>query len=171
VQRGISTFIGNTETDSSAWERHCAGIGVKVGGLRAVCSPAWGDASSKLLCDVQCWHLFLPAQACLKRTAKQCCNLISTTEKYDVFDRQLAKALRCPQSRSPVTLAESELLERVNRGIAAGYVTNLGGHQLDQPLDAGLIREAGDLLYPVINAIPVMLPDEAVDLSQIQEDW
>jgi len=88
-----------------------------------------------------------------------------------VFDQQLIKALRCPQNQSPVSLAANELVEQINRGIAAGHVTNLGGHKLDQPLDAGLVREAGDVLYPVINEIPVMLPDEAVELSQIREDW
>lgn len=88
-----------------------------------------------------------------------------------MFDQQLVKTLRCPQNQSPVALAANELVEQINRGIAAGQVTNLGGHRLDQPLDAGLVREAGDVLYPVINAIPVMLPDEAVELSQVREDW
>jgi len=88
-----------------------------------------------------------------------------------MFDRQLVKGLRCPQNQSPVTLAASKLVERINRGIATGQVVNLGGHRLDRPLDAGLVREAGDMLYPVVDAIPVMLPDEAVELSQVQDDW
>jgi len=89
----------------------------------------------------------------------------------DVFDQQLVKALRCPQNRSSLTLASSELVEQINRGIIEGQVINLGGHRLEQSLDAGLVRAAGDLLYPVIDAIPVMLPDEALDLSQVQEEW
>jgi len=88
-----------------------------------------------------------------------------------MFDQQLVKGLRCPQNQSPVTLAPGKLVERINRGIAAGQVLNLGGHRLDRPFDAGLVREAGDMLYPVIDAIPVMLPDEAVELSQVCDDW
>ncbi len=88
-----------------------------------------------------------------------------------MLDRQLVKGLRCPRNQSPVTLAEGKLVEQINRGIATGQVMNLGGHRLDRPLDAGLVREAGDVLYPVIDAIPVMLPDEAVELSQVRDDW
>jgi len=88
-----------------------------------------------------------------------------------VFDKQLLKVLRCPLSQSRLTLAENKLVERINQGIEAGHIVNLGGHPLKQRLDAGLVREAGDVLYPVIDAIPVMLPDEAVDLTQVQNDW
>ena len=60
------------------------------------------------------------------------------------------------------------MIEQINRGIEVGKIINMGGHPLKRPLEAGLVREAGDLLYPVIDAIPVMLPDEAVALSQVQ---
>jgi uncharacterized protein YbaR (Trm112 family) len=95
---------------------------------------------------------------------------ISAIEK-DVFDQQLVQALQCPQNQSSLTLASSELVEQINRGIIEGQVVNLGGRRLERSLDAGLVRAAGDLLYPVIDAIPVMLPDEALELSQVQEEW
>lgn len=92
----------------------------------------------------------------------------SATTELDVFDQQLLNVLRCPLDRSALTLAESRLVRQINQGIAAGKIINMAGQPLNRPIDGGLIRAAGDVLYPVIDAIPVMLPDEAVDLSQLQ---
>ena len=87
-----------------------------------------------------------------------------------MFNEQLLDILRCPHDQSPLAIAEKMLVQQINRGIEAGRIINLGGTALKKRIDTGLVREAGDLLYPVIDAIPVMLPDEAVDLSQVQND-
>lgn len=76
----------------------------------------------------------------------------------------LIEILRCPLDRSRLRLADAELVVRLNRAVAAGQLKNTAGEAFEKPLDGGLIREAGDLLYPIIDEIPVMLPDEAVDL-------
>ncbi|MCG8449962.1 MAG: hypothetical protein MI725_10340 [Pirellulales bacterium] len=88
-----------------------------------------------------------------------------------MIDAELLEVLRCPVDHSPLIQADEGLLEQINRGIAAGKVTNVGGQLLKKLLDGGLIRQVGDLLYPIVDNIPVMLPDEAVRLSQIGEDW
>ncbi|MCC6492605.1 MAG: Trm112 family protein [Pirellulales bacterium] len=84
------------------------------------------------------------------------------------MDAKLLDILRCPQNRTRLHLAEPELLARINRSIEANTAVNLAGERLRKRLDGGLIREAGDLLYPVIDHIPVMLPDEAIDLAPYQ---
>jgi uncharacterized protein len=78
-----------------------------------------------------------------------------------IADR-LIEILRCPQDRSRLHPADDALVARINRAIASGTAVNAAGEKLTKPLDAGLVREAGDLLYPVIDQIPVMLPDEAI---------
>lgn len=74
----------------------------------------------------------------------------------------LLDILRCPQSRTRLRPAPPEVIARLNREISAGTLVNLAGERLERPLDGGLIREAGDLLYPIIDQIPVLLPDEAI---------
>lgn len=75
--------------------------------------------------------------------------------------------LRCPQDRSSLRNADQATIDRVNRLIAAGRVTNRAGEKVDRPIDGGLVREAGDLLYPVYDQIPVLLADEAFDLGAL----
>lgn len=79
----------------------------------------------------------------------------------------LLEILRCPQSRTRLHAADGDTVARLNRLIAAGALTNLAGERLERPLDGGLVREAGDVLYPILDHIPVLLPDEAIDLSRL----
>ena len=79
----------------------------------------------------------------------------------------LVEILRCPQDRSRLTRAGDDLVARVNRAIAAGTLANRGGKRLERAIDGGLVREAGDWLYPIVDDIPLMLPDEAIDVTKI----
>jgi uncharacterized protein YbaR (Trm112 family) len=80
---------------------------------------------------------------------------------------RLVEILRCPQDRSKLRLADEALVARINREIQAGAIANLVGERLTKPIDGALIREAGDLAYPIIDDIPVMLPDEAFAIAAI----
>lgn len=62
--------------------------------------------------------------------------------------------------------ADSALIARINERVNAQAVTTVGGQLLKSPIDGGLIRAAGDLMYPIIGGIPVMLADEAINITQ-----
>jgi uncharacterized protein YbaR (Trm112 family) len=79
---------------------------------------------------------------------------------------ELLKMLVCPENKTELTVASSELVDRVNRAIAAGQLTNKAGHKLAKPLDGGLVRADGAVLYPIVDDIPMMLVDEAIPLDQ-----
>jgi uncharacterized protein YbaR (Trm112 family) len=80
-------------------------------------------------------------------------------------DAKLIDILRCPKNRTRLMLAPDETLAKINRAIEAGAAVNLAGERLEKLLDAGLVPEAADILYPVVDQIPVMLVDEAIDLA------
>lgn len=84
------------------------------------------------------------------------------------MDAQLLEILRCPQDHSELTLADAAVVARANECIAAGTLTTVGGQVVKKAIDGGLIRAAGDLMYPIVGGIPVMLADEAIDVSQFK---
>ncbi len=83
------------------------------------------------------------------------------------MNSQLLEILRCPQDRTMLAEADSELLAQVNDAIRDGRISNLSGSRLSQPIDGGLVREDGDVLYPIVDGIPLLLRDEAIALEQL----
>jgi uncharacterized protein YbaR (Trm112 family) len=84
-------------------------------------------------------------------------------------NQKLLAILRCPEDRSPLSLADEELVSELNAAIQAGWLRNRAGQRVDRLLEGGLIREAGDLLYPIVDQIPIMLHDEAIPLAQLDD--
>lgn len=82
-----------------------------------------------------------------------------------MVDPELLEILVCPEAKTPVRLAEEPLLERVNRAISEGRVTNRGGRKVEESIQGGLVREDGRILYPIRDGIPVMLIDEALPVE------
>lgn len=86
-----------------------------------------------------------------------------------MIDENLLKVLSCPISHAPLRLADAETVARLNRGISAGCVQDRSGRAVEKPLEGGLMPDGGDFLYPIFNDIPVLLPDEAIDLAQLEQ--
>lgn len=84
-----------------------------------------------------------------------------------IIERTLA-ILRCPNDRSSLTEADRTLVSQINALIAARRLKDCSGKVIDRPIGGGLIRAAGDLLYPIVDEIPVMLYDEAIPLAQLE---
>ncbi len=79
----------------------------------------------------------------------------------------LLDILVCPETRSPVRLADADLLANVNEAIGRGALQTRGGSPVRGELDAALVRDDGRLLYPIRDDIPVMLIDEAISLDDL----
>jgi uncharacterized protein YbaR (Trm112 family) len=84
-----------------------------------------------------------------------------------VISPELLAILVCPETRTPLTLADAGLIAELNRAIAANRVRNRGGDALEKRLDGGLVREDRSQLYPIIDGIPILLIDEAIPLNQL----
>jgi uncharacterized protein YbaR (Trm112 family) len=82
---------------------------------------------------------------------------------------ELLAILRCPDNHSRLSQASDVTVERLNAAIREGRITNRAGKQPEGQLDGGLVREDGAYLYPIIDGIPVLLRDDAIPLSQVNE--
>jgi uncharacterized protein YbaR (Trm112 family) len=84
-----------------------------------------------------------------------------------MIDKEFAEILRCPQTHTPLRLADEQLLAKLNRAIAAGRIKNQAGRPVEDSIQGGLVRHDGTLLYPIVDDIPVLLAEEAIPLEQI----
>ena len=83
-----------------------------------------------------------------------------------MIDRDLLDILACPENKTPVKLADQPLVDTINSAIEKGEVKNRGGQKIEQPIDGGLVREDRVFLYPIQDAIPIMLIDEAIPIEK-----
>ncbi|MHB1037592.1 MAG: Trm112 family protein [Pirellulales bacterium] len=84
-----------------------------------------------------------------------------------MLSKDLLETLVCPESRTPLRLADEGLLAKLNQAVAAGRLKTRGGRPVAEPLAAGLVRADRTLFYPIVDDIPVMLVDEAIPLDQV----
>ena len=84
-----------------------------------------------------------------------------------MISKDLLANLVCPESRTPLDIADDDVLAQLNHAIAAGKVTNKGGAPVTEKISAGLIRRDRAVLYPIIDRIPILLADEGIALDSI----
>jgi uncharacterized protein YbaR (Trm112 family) len=80
---------------------------------------------------------------------------------------ELLEILRCPEDFTMLTVASTALIDDVNAAIREERLVNRAGKQIRDVINEGLVRAAGDVLYPIVDEIPVMLRDEAIELKQL----
>ena len=87
-----------------------------------------------------------------------------------MIDKELLDILACPENKTPVRLAEQDLIDEINRRVEQGEIKNRGEKVVEKKIDGGLVREDGAYLYPIEDDIPIMLIDEAIPLKDIAPD-
>ena len=77
------------------------------------------------------------------------------------------KLLVCPETRTPLTQADSGLVKKLNGAVARRDLKNKAGRVLESPLDGALVRADGKVAYPIVDNIPMLLVDEGIGLDQV----
>ena len=80
------------------------------------------------------------------------------------ISQELLAILVCPETKQPVVLAATALVETLNAHIQNGSLKNRAGETISGAMDAALVREDRRYCYPIRDDIPVMLIDEAIPL-------
>lgn len=86
-----------------------------------------------------------------------------------MISKELLEILACPDTKMPLVLAEPELLEQLNELISKGELRNQDGDIVVDPMEEALVREDGELLYPIREEIPILLSGEAIALGSSEE--
>ena len=79
-----------------------------------------------------------------------------------MIDEDLLSILACPETRQPLSRADAALLDRVNALVAKGQLETVGGAKVSEPVEEGLVREDGQVVYAVRDGIPVLLVEEGI---------
>ncbi|MBL8862227.1 MAG: hypothetical protein JNK02_09460 [Planctomycetes bacterium] len=88
--------------------------------------------------------------------------MASPAKNRRTIDRDLLEMLACPDTRQRLSEAGADVLERLNARVRAGAVKNVGGKLVEAELEAGLVRQDGQIVYPIREGIPVLLVDEGI---------
>ena len=86
------------------------------------------------------------------------------------IDRKLVEILVCPVTKIPVKSLPKDKLATLNRCIQEGEVSRQDGSVVSSPLEAALITQDGQVVYAIVDDIPVMLEDQAI-LSRQVPGW
>jgi uncharacterized protein YbaR (Trm112 family) len=81
------------------------------------------------------------------------------------IDPGLLKILCCPETHQLVSEAGHALISELNTQIVSGSLKNRGGKAVSEKLDGGLLRDDGQVLYPIRDRIPILLIEEAIPVS------
>ena len=83
------------------------------------------------------------------------------------MDRQLLEILVCPKSKKKLQSADSRIIEKVNDKINSGECRDISLNTVEEPLTDALLQPEEQILYPVRNEIPVMIYEQAIDISDL----
>ena len=81
----------------------------------------------------------------------------------------LLDILCCPVSHEPLRPLSGARLKKLNHAIGHNALLYVNGDSVEQPLKSALITRDGNVVYPVEQSIPVLLPDRGIGTAQLND--
>lgn len=75
---------------------------------------------------------------------------------------ELLTILACSVTGERLRLMAPDEVSSLNEAIAAREVSKRGGALAIDPLDAGLVADAAKVVYPIVNDLPYLLPEDGI---------
>jgi len=82
------------------------------------------------------------------------------------IDKELLEIICCPDTHQDLSIVSTDQLSILNNFQKKGELTNREGSIVEYSLSGGLIREDGEVIYPIREGIPVLLSEEAIILNE-----
>ena len=79
-----------------------------------------------------------------------------------MIEADLLKILCCPETHQPLAPADAATVARLNERIAARGFKNRGGKAVTEACEGGLVRQDGQVFYPIRQGIPILLIAESM---------
>lgn len=89
----------------------------------------------------------------------------SATANENDFPEWILGVIRCPNSGALLSMASDQLLNQLADRHARSPMTNKIGRTVSAIPTQGLVSKDGRWLYPVVQGIPCLLPDEAIPID------
>ena len=80
----------------------------------------------------------------------------------------LLDIIACPESRRALAVADNALVEKLNAAIDKGKLKDRADNVVTPRLQGALIRDDGEVVYPVWDDMPRLLVESAIDLHQLR---
>jgi uncharacterized protein YbaR (Trm112 family) len=88
-------------------------------------------------------------------------------EESIMIQKDVLAILCCPDDRSALVPANESIVAEINQAICRGKLRNRANEVVKYVLDGGLIKANAELLYPIVDGIPVLVREEAIPLAQL----
>ncbi|MEI8108905.1 MAG: Trm112 family protein [Verrucomicrobiota bacterium] len=86
-----------------------------------------------------------------------------------MIGKELLQLLRCPESGQGLALASEAIWGEFEAARGAGRLWDRGGRKVEAVIEGGLVREDGEVFYPICGGIPLLGPEDAVRMGERKE--
>ncbi len=83
------------------------------------------------------------------------------------FDKNLLDIICCPATRLPMSAMSTATLAKLNGLIQEQKIRDRDDTVVTEELQEALVTDDGQIAYPVVDGIPVLLEERGISLSQL----